>query len=165
MNSESWRPVVGYEASYEVSDLGRVRKTGSSVALIANPGKHPYLRVALIQNGKLKAVAIHLLVARAFIGPSMDLEVNHRDGNKFNPALSNLEYVTPAENRYHAYRVLRQSKIPVAEIPSIKARLSSGEDYKEIAKEFGVHRAAVHRIKSGKNWKSVLSLKYAQVPQ
>lgn len=112
---EEWRAVVG-EADYEVSNLGRVRSLtslvwyGPAVGFGVRTGKilkssvdgHGYLTV---RAGKLKTQKVHILVARAFIGPCPDLhEVRHLDDNKQNPVLSNLEYGTKSQNRMDAYR-------------------------------------------------------------
>jgi len=110
---EQWRPVVGYEDSYEVSDLGRVRtlehkhitrnrwgtmeRTVPSRILDPKYGK--YLRVTL--HGKRKFV--HVLVAEAFLpNPYCLEEVNHIDEDKHNNTLSNLEWIDRAGNAIHS---------------------------------------------------------------
>jgi hypothetical protein len=107
---ENWKPVVGYEEIYEVSDLGRVRriKPGSStrVGRISRGSLTPdgYIRVSLSFHDSTKRTHnVARLVAIAFIpNPENKPEVNHRDGNKVNNCVDNLEWVTVLENRRHA---------------------------------------------------------------
>ena len=100
---ERWRAVPGYDA-YEVSDLGRVRR-GPRV-LRDQPHNGGYRHVQLWTDGKPRTGLLHVLVARAFIGPTpADHDVNHIDGDKSNNTLSNLEYATRSENNRHAYRI------------------------------------------------------------
>lgn len=66
-----------------------------------------YASVTLCKNGKQKQIRIHKLVMQAFaVRPSPAHEVNHKDGNKANPMLENLEYVTHSENALHSTHVL-----------------------------------------------------------
>ena len=97
---EIWKPVLGFEGKYEVSNLGNVKslirnrllKPASNRA--SNRG---YLFVGLGKDHKLKYV--HRLVWEAFNGPIPEgLQINHLDENKHNNSLSNLSLVTPSEN-------------------------------------------------------------------
>lgn len=100
---EIFKPVKGYEGLYEVSDLGRVRtvKTGKIKSpCISNAG---YYMVNLHKNGKANLKTVHRIVITAFEGPSK-LHTNHKDGDKLNNRLDNLEYVTHRENVLHAYK-------------------------------------------------------------
>lgn len=104
---ESWRPVVGYEGLYEVSDKGRVKSFLKIKNRILKPVNDNYLRVDLYKNGKNNLKLIHRLVAEAFIkNPNTKPQVNHIDGNKHNNTIENLEWVTAKENGKHAYNVL-----------------------------------------------------------
>jgi len=100
---EQWRPVVGHEQHYEVSDLGRVRSRRSwrwadgAETHLLTPYAHTrgYRKVCL--DGARHFV--HTLVLTAFVGPRPEGHVaDHRDGRKDSNALSNLEWVTPLEN-------------------------------------------------------------------
>lgn len=106
---EEWRPVVGYEGTYSVSSLGRIRRdlgsAGTRAGRILKPSlkKTGYLYVDLSSYGVVRSLRLHVLVAAAFIGPRPDdRAVNHQDGQKANCAASNLEYVTHSENQRHA---------------------------------------------------------------
>jgi hypothetical protein len=112
---EIWKPIKNYEGVYEISNLGRVKRLET---LVKNRGgyrlvkerilKIPYspnLRYysIFLSNGKVKQHYIHRLLAIAFIPNPLNKEqVNHKDGNKLNNSLSNLEWVTKSENQIHA---------------------------------------------------------------
>lgn len=111
--NEQWLPVTGYEGFYEVSDLGKVRRIapehGATVGRICSQkgSRSGYPRVTLTRKSISTTPFIHRIVAAAFIGPCpLGKEVNHKDGNRLNPALTNLEYVTRKENVAHALRNL-----------------------------------------------------------
>lgn len=109
--SETWKPVVGYEGLYEVSDQGRVRSLDRVVdrgrlGKSLRPGKilkgsidsKRYLYVSLYKDGR-RNHRIHQLVSRAFIGiPQEGQEVRHRDGSRDNNVVENLEWGSRSEN-------------------------------------------------------------------
>lgn len=107
---ERWLPAPRYP-NYEVSDLGRVRRSAPARGGLSRRGRimrarlvgwptrsYPY--VALFRfDGAKKTVAVHVLVARAFLGePPNGHEVDHIDRDKTNPRLSNLQYLTKRAN-------------------------------------------------------------------
>lgn len=118
LQSEVWRPVhiERYTELYEVSTLGRVRRCAPGKNTYAgrlltptrpNPRSHKdeqYAHVGLFRNGVGKTVRIHILVARAFLGPPPPdkSEVNHIDTDKLNNRATNLEYQSPKGNSAHA---------------------------------------------------------------
>lgn len=106
---EEWVAVSGYEGRYEVSSCGRVRSiaqpgTQLSGKILAPIKTHGYLYVTLCKDKTKKRFAIHRLVAVAFIqNPNNKPTVNHKDGNKSNNKVKNLEWVTSSENNKHAF--------------------------------------------------------------
>lgn len=93
---ERWRPVVGFEGRYDVSNRGRVYSWVTERVLRPGIASNGYPTVAL---GRGKTKTVHSLVAAAFIGPCPPgMEVRHRDGNRRNPRATNLEYGTRADN-------------------------------------------------------------------
>lgn len=100
---EEWRPAVGYEDRYEVSNQGRVR---NSNGLIMKPSLHRdgYLWIGLVSKTMPYNVSVHRLVAKAFLpNPENKPTVNHKDGCKTNNQVDNLEWATYSENVRHAY--------------------------------------------------------------
>ena len=93
---EIWKDVLEYEGLYEVSNLGRVRKVIIRKPYFSNKG---YLCVTLCKNAKHKPDNIHKLVYEAFHGKvPKGLIIHHKDANRANPNLDNLEVVTYSEN-------------------------------------------------------------------
>lgn len=156
---EVWRPVVGYEGRYEVSNLGRVKSLESVVSgrlrniyhspdRILKPIKHRcgYLFVHLVSESKAKNKRlIHRLVAEAFIdNPNNHPQVNHKDENKQNNLVfvdkdgtidfekSNLEWCTRSYNINHGTRNKRVSeKLRLSKGKSILQFTSGGELLRE----------------------------------
>jgi hypothetical protein len=101
MSTEEWRPVVGYEGKYEVSDMGRIRrvKTGRVLRTRVVVHKGRYERVGLWRDGKSRVWQVHRLVGEAFLGPlPRGLETRHLNGDGADNRLVNLKYGTHAEN-------------------------------------------------------------------
>lgn len=124
--TERWRDIKGFEGLYQVSDLGRVRSLDRKIHVdrrgtrsydIVSRGKvlrqtvrrpemlGSYLFVGLAKHGKYSQRFTHRLVADAFL-EKVDgkTQINHKDGNKQNNRLDNLEWVTPKENSIHAIK-------------------------------------------------------------
>lgn len=97
--NEIWKSIDGF---YEVSNLGRVKSPNGIRKLSLTPDG--YQRIRLIHNGVDKTVRVHRLVAEAFIpNPENKETVNHKDGNKLNNCVDNLEWMDRHEQLQHAY--------------------------------------------------------------
>lgn len=116
---EIWRSVCGYEGYYIVSNLGAVRALDRKVVrkdgvvqlrkghlMVQTPNSDGYPMVNLSRNGNSKRIAVHVVVAEAFLQKPDDrrVEVNHIDCNRTNCSVENLEWVTHAENVAHAIK-------------------------------------------------------------
>ena len=98
---ETWKKVRGY--SYDISNLGRVRSHYKNKIMILKSDRYGYPKVDLFKHGKRKTVNVHRLVGKAFIpNPNHKPQINHKSGNKFDNAVSNLEWVTAKENVRHS---------------------------------------------------------------
>ena len=121
---EEWRPVAGYEGLYEVSNFGRVRSlerdciTGRGGVhhlkekyLILNKKKTGYFEVCLFKNGLRKYHLVHRIVAQAFL-PNQNnyAEINHKDENKQNNTVWNLEWCDSTYNKKYGSRTAKANK-------------------------------------------------------
>ena len=106
---EEFRDIPGYEGLYEVSNLGRVRSLETERILKPSKNTCGYLFVSLYKNGIKKAVRIHRLVALAFIPNPDNLPcINHKDEDKTNNTVDNLEW---CDDKYNANYGTRNERI------------------------------------------------------
>jgi hypothetical protein len=179
---ERWRPVVGLEDRYEVSDHGRVRSLsratmrgnvmqrvrGRVIAQqpLQSRGGNVRLKVTLITPAGRSHRLVHRLVAEAFCakGDGCDV-VNHIDNNATNNHWTNLEWTTVAGNNLHmrsqgraAVPVLQGSQNPCAKhseahAMAVIAALKAKEPRRQIATRLGVSTTFVAEIACGRRWK------------
>lgn len=117
MTEEIWRPIDGYEGLYEVSNTGLIRSLDRFVGnrnrikgkiLSIKIEKTGYCSVALFKYGKMKRYLVHRLVAKTFIPNTEGLpQVNHRDENKRNNRVDNLEWCDSKYNINYGSRTQR----------------------------------------------------------
>ena len=105
---EIWKDVVGYEGLYQVSNLGRVK--GLRKNIILKPSSGEYKRVVFYKNKRAETKLIHRLVAETFINnPNKLPQVNHKDENKYNNNVDNLEWCTHKYNANYGTMIERES--------------------------------------------------------
>lgn len=117
MKIEYWKEIPGFENYYEASNLGKIRrmqtptkyKDGrvahfSQTVLKPSTCKKGYLKVYLSKNSKKYTIRVHQLIAKTFLeNPEGKKTVNHKDLNKQNNSIDNLEWATNLENMRHAF--------------------------------------------------------------
>lgn len=104
-----WAIIKNYNGRYEINTNGDIRDTTNGKNLKHSTDKAGYKFVHLYrgENMTRKNMFVHRAVAETFIpNPKKKTQVNHKDGNKGNNRVENLEWVTPSENMRHAYDVL-----------------------------------------------------------
>ena len=164
--TEEWRPVVGFEKYYEVSSLGRVRRSIDGLRRgikagfvlttnVTKPG-YPFVRLYDRDAKRTYSLVVHNLVTAAFLGPKpKGIQVNHVDGDKLNPAVKNLEYVTAGDNQRHAFCLgLMHKKLTpslVREIRTWQGRIGS----RAVAAVYGLSSPTVQYIWRRVYWATV----------
>jgi len=171
VSREVWKDVVGYEGMYQVSNMGRIKsfcrdKNGRLLKPCLD--KYGYLKVILSRDSKRKTVKVHRLVLETFIGdaPSPEHEGNHKNGNRADNRIENLEWTTPSENCKHAFRVLGRETIRGEahvnavlmrqEVRRIRKLAAAGKhSQRELGKMFGVSQRTISYIVRRETWKHV----------
>lgn len=159
MAVEIWKPVKGYEGLYEVSSFGRVKGYNNKI-LKPFVDKDSYFKVALYKNKNNSKQYVHRLVAIAFIpNPSRLPEVNHKDENKQNNCVDNLEWVTHSQNLSYGTRVERQVKTLIANERLLKPVCCFSKDgellqifksVKEASEITGANKSSISQCCKGK---------------
>lgn len=163
MSEEIWKPVDETLGVYEVSNYGNVRRTNAThmrpgrATIKGVVNKMGYRIACLSVNGWTKAFNVHRLVALAFIGNPPDgmNTCNHKDANKQNNHVENLEWTTHQLNLIHAGRMGkmgRTRKLTQKQVNQILA--DSDSMIKDMAKLFNVTRYTIHDIRSRRTWKA-----------
>lgn len=116
MKNEIWKDIVGYEGKYQVSNLGNVKslnyhRSGREQILKPRTDGCGYQQIVLYKSGNHKTYGIHRLVAIAFLENSENLpEVNHKDEDKTNNAVTNLEWCDRKQNCNYGSRNKRSGE-------------------------------------------------------
>lgn len=172
LEGEIWAYIKGYEGLYQISNYGRIKSFAirkySTGAMILKPklAKNGYLMVSLNKNRKGRYFLIHRIVAQTFIpNPENKSTVNHKDGNKFNNCVENLEWQTQSENNHHAVNTgLSKSgedctfaKLTKEDVKFIREHYMPRDlEYSgaALAKKFNVSTSCINLILHGKTYKN-----------
>jgi hypothetical protein len=172
---ENWKTIPGYEGLYEVSDLGRVRSF-NRVDELGRPRKGRILKpvvrengrvsVTLCKNRKQKIRFVHALVLTTFVGAgSTGLQCCHNNGNPSDNRVLNLRWGTALDNsndrgnhqttavgERNGNRVLKESEVVI---------IANGSGVgTEMAHRFGISKATVSQIRTGRTWGWLTGIKY-----
>ena len=170
---ELWKSISGYEGLYEVSNIGRiksVRRIGYKGRIVPerilkqNPDSYGYPIVGLHKDGKSKTRTVHRLVAEAFIpNPLHFKEVIHKDENKWNNCVDNLEWCTTQYNLTYGHRLdcargerSHLHKLTKEQIAEIKVTCVKGDPnfgYSALGRKYGVSHTAIEYAVKNKTWK------------
>lgn len=165
---ETWKDIAGYEGFYLVSNFGRIKsvainrkygkKTNRTIYCKPNIIKSGYCYTQLCKNGysSRKGIQIHRLVANAFLpNPFNKPDVNHKDGNKQNNRVDNLEWVTKSENSKHAFENgflhLPPPKLTIKIAEKIRSLYPFYNQY-ELAERFNISQTCVWSVVNNKRW-------------
>ena len=102
---EEWAPIPEFDGMFEASDMGRIKNTWTGKVLKQGTNSKGYKTISINVLGQKYTREVHRLVAAAFIeGDHTGMDVHHKDANKTNNRLSNLEYCTRKKNIEYAIR-------------------------------------------------------------
>lgn len=169
--------VKGLEDLYEVDDKGnvyslpRIKQTPTTTYLSKEKTLKPYdngygyMLVDMRKNGKRYTRLVHRLVAEVFIpNPNNLPQINHKDGNKANNSVSNLEWCTCSDNQFHAFKHSLKpqgvnhpnSKLTLDDVDYIRSHYHKGKrgsGVYALAKQFSVSPSTIRQIVTGKTYK------------
>jgi hypothetical protein len=175
---ELWKPIVGFEDRYEVSNLGRLRSvprkwhtergTLEGRLLKTSLDKAGYEQIKLRgSTGNEKSAKVHILVAAAFIGPRPEgHRIDHLDADRSNNKLTNLEYVTVSEDirrmdlRHGGRPWLKGAGNPKAKLTDQKVRqirrlATEGLTYRQLAEKYNITPKHAYKIVRLEEWQWV----------
>jgi hypothetical protein len=160
------RFVEGYDGDYAVTRCGKVvsYKREMPIWLKMTPGSTGYPSVRLYGSDAIRAHSVHQLVATTFIGPRPDgMEVCHCDGSRDNNHVENLRYDSRAANSADRFahdthcRGERNgySKLTSLDVREIRRRRALGVKLSELAGDFDVGIAAIHKVVTRRTWRHI----------
>jgi HNH endonuclease/NUMOD4 motif len=174
-----WKSAFGLRGLYEVSDDGQVMRVAThgrnpkSIRRPLRPHKKPngYLAVDMQQDQERHRFYVHRLVWQTFRGEiPIGLEINHRNGDRADNRLENLELTTRSDNMLHCFQTLNPSlkrsfgathhkaKLSEDDVKEVLRLSKAGNSRNKIAELFGVSGTAIGYILSGRNWKQLTGL-------
>lgn len=172
IEGEIWKDVAGYNGKYRISSFGRLtsingRYKGEQLLKPCLAKKEGYYITCLRINGGKEYYRIHRLVAVMFLENISNLpSVNHKDGNKVNNQVSNLEWVTTGENTSHAFRTgladfkgekSKNSRLKDSDVLNIRSLHNQGLSSTEIGAKINhlVGDRHIRDIINRVNWKHI----------
>lgn len=157
-----WK-IFKYSDKYEVNILGQIRNVRTGRYTQPVPDKDGYFRVVVYFNGKTNNYIVHRIIAEHFIpNPNNYPIINHKDGNKQNNKISNLEWCTNLQNMQHAARngffhgrkgeEHHNARLAENDIREIRKLRKQGVLRNDVAKRFSIQPQQVTRICSYQRW-------------
>lgn len=146
--------------SYKIDEYGNVfsfKRYEEGKKLSPYTDKDGYLCVSLRIKNTAKAFKVHRLVALTYLKNDYNFpQVNHKDANKINNHVSNLEWCSNIKNQQHAWDLdLKTVKLKISDVIKIK-KLLSIKNNTEISKIFKVDPSTISNIRTGKTWKRIV---------
>ena len=156
---EIWKDIEGFEGLYQVSNMGNVKSlnynhTGKERIMKPQKSSNGYLQVKLWKDGKAKRYLVHRLVANAFLDNSDNLpEVNHKDENKENNHVDNLEFCSRSYNCSYngrAERIAEKNKKPIYSINKVSGLIMYWNSAKEASRVLGIAKSHICNCLKGR---------------
>lgn len=150
---EVWKDIPGH-VNYQASNLGRIKSLRSGRTLKPFIKKNGYVYISL---GASVRKELHYFIAVTFLGPRINkAEVNHKDFNRSNNKLENLEWVSRNQNRQHSLNHARGNtvKLTVKQVLEIRELMKSKENKRvDLCKKYKVDRHTLANIAARRTWK------------
>lgn len=153
---EIFKDIEGYEGLYQISNYGSVKslgngKTRKEKVLKPTKNKDGYLRVGLCKQGKRKMYLVHRLVTSAFIeNPNNYEQINHRDEQKTNNHVTNLEWCTRSYNINYGTRTERATASLSKQVMCIETGVVYSSTM-EVERQLGYFQTYIASVCNGKN--------------
>lgn len=160
-------PVAGYEERYSITRDGEVwshpytrsdGKRRKGIWLRPAVTIYGYKQVVLTKPDKSRhTLSIHRLVATTFLGDGTGLQVNHKNGDKSDNSVDNLEWCTQFENMQHAHRtgLISRRKLTPDQVREVRSMLSEGHKQVTISKLLNIESSLISKIKTGFLYKEI----------
>lgn len=157
LDGEIWKDLPEYAGLYQVSSKGRIKRDNHLIKPVIQ--KTGYLCISLCKNGVSKTYRVHKLIAKVFIpNPNNYQSINHKNGNKQDNRIENLEWCTQAYNNWHARFILnkKQNKLSMEDADIIRKDVLNGKykNIKEISEKYECNRAIIENILANRYYKT-----------
>ena len=157
LEGEIWKDLPEYEGLYQASNKGRIKRNNHLIKLIIQ--KTGYLNVSLCKNGISKTCRVHKLIAKIFIpNPNNYQSINHKNGNKQDNRVENLEWCTQSYNNWHATFILDKghNKLSMEDANTIRKDVLNGKykNTKEISEKYKCNRGIIENILANRYYKT-----------
>jgi hypothetical protein len=158
---EQWKEIPSLGGKYAACPCGQI-KGPQNRPLKQATSKTGYKRICVYdaERKRPNSLVSHRLIAEAFLGPppTSKHQTNHKNGDRSDNRVENLEWTTCSENHLHKFRVLGarngRSKLSIEAAREIRALYSTGEiGLVALGKMFGVSHQAIHLLVTGETWK------------
>ena len=141
--------IAHYEQRYKISAQGTILNLANNTLLSSILNNNGYLKIGLANgDGTQKQLLIHRLVAQHYLpNPYEYSDIKHKDGNKLNNDISNLEWCTKQQNVHHAFQTgLRKGYMSAADKELYLQDVLSGIQVKDIAEQINRHPNTLHKM-------------------
>jgi len=149
-------------SNYLISEQGFIVNEKTQKRLKPQNNGNGYLKVSMRIDGREVQRYVHRLVGEAFLSKT-SIQINHKDGNKSNNHIDNLEWVTNSENQIHAHKTglkkngnqLWNGKFTKDQVEEMKVLRKNGMKYYKIAELFNTTKGTTHAIINGNRYKYI----------
>lgn len=163
-----WKEIPGYDGRYRVSDTGQIASNalGKWAIIRQSADGVGYRKVTLKLRRKATTRRVHRFVAEAFLpNPEKHPTVNHKNGDKADNRVDNLEWATQKTNNDHALAKglnvkargerIGTAKLTASKVLEIRRKLAEGQPQRALAAEYGVYHATIGWIATRRSWKHI----------